>query len=163
MHQYMIFLAQGKNDFDLTFYAFKVAKEKEILTIFNPAPASIEQQKIPPYIDILIPNETEYDTLKDLPEFKNIPTLIITLGEQGVKIIHQNKETHIPARKIQVVDTTAAGDTFVGVFAEQLQEGKDIIESAKVASIAATLTCTKQGAINSILKREDVFSFIVEN
>lgn len=152
-----IFLAQSENDLDLTFYAFKEAKEKKMLTIFNPAPAFIEQQKILPYIDILIPNETEYDTLKDLKEFKNISTLIITLGEQGVKVIQNNQEIHIPARKIQVVDTTAAGDTFVGVFTEQLQEGKDIIESARVASIAATLTCTKQGAINSIPYRKDVF------
>ena len=138
MHQYMIFLAKGKNDLDQTFYAFKEAKEKKMLTIFNPAPASIEQQKILPYIDILIPNKTEFDTLKDLEGFKNIPTLIITLGEKGVKIIQNNKETHIPARMIQVVETTAAGDTFVGVFTEQLQEGKDIIESARVASIAVT-------------------------
>ena len=151
-----IFLAQGENDLDLTHYAFKLAKEKKMLTIFNPAPASIEQQKILPYIDILIPNETEYDTLKDLKEFKNIPTLIITLGEQGVKVIQNNQETHIPARKIKVVDTTAAGDTFVGVFTEQLQEEKDIIESARVASIAATLTCTKQGALPSIPSRTEI-------
>ena len=131
-----------------------------MLTIFNPAPASIEQQKILPYIDILIPNKTEFDTSKDLEGFKNIPTLTITLGEQGVKIIHQNKETHIPARKIQAVDTTAAGDTFVGVFTEQLQEGKDIIESARVASIAAALTCMKQGAINSIPDRKNVLNSI---
>ena len=110
----------------------------------------------------MIPNETECGTLKDLKELKNIPTLIITLGEQGVKIIRNNQETHIPAKKIQVVDTTAAGNTFVGKSTEQLKEGKDIIESTRLASIAATLTCTKQGAINSIHKREDVFGFMVE-
>ena len=64
------------------------------------------------------------------------------------------------AYKVEAVDTTAAGDTFVGVFASELAKKKDIVSSLNYSSIAASLTCTKEGAQKSIPTLNEINSYL---
>jgi ribokinase len=133
--------------------------------ILNPAPAS---GPLPAewyaWIDYLIPNESEAAALTGL-SVDNVATadaaatallasgvekVIVTLGEQGALFASQAGSSHFPAPKVKPVDTTAAGDTFVGGFAAALAEGKSEPEAIRFGQIAAALSVTRSGAQPSI-------------
>jgi len=151
-------------------YAIEVASRKKVKVIFNPAPA----KKLPPEIltkvDFLVPNETETKLLtglevKDLNSAEaaarklaelGISVVIITLGEKGALFVAGNEAIHIPAQKVKVVDTTAAGDAFIGGLATALVKGYALKDAVKYASCAGTLAVTKFGAQTSLPTLEEV-------
>lgn len=152
--------------------AFKVARTAQKVTILNPAPAV---KKIPEELlkltDIITPNETESelisgikitdeDSLKKSADFYHnlgISGVIITLGSKGSFVSLNGKSEQIPAFKVDAVDTTAAGDTFIGALSSELNPDLSNIHDAIVyASKASSLTVQKLGAFPSIPKRESV-------
>jgi ribokinase len=83
---------------------------------------------------------------------------ILTLGEHGVIYADQQTKISVPAGKVKAVDTTAAGDTFIGYFIAQKIEGQPIENCLKIASRAAAICVTRRGAADSIpLKQEVVY------
>lgn len=146
--------------------AFKIAKANHVLTILNPAPA---KKDIPAELleltDIIVPNETEAEALTgvkvtDEPSMvaaakelhhKGIKNVIITVGDKGSFYSVDEKDGFVKAYKVNTVDTTAAGDTFIGYLASKLnQDLSNIEEAMRFASKASSITVQTQGAQNSI-------------
>ncbi len=166
-----IFITQLENNIDAVFYGLKKAKEHKMITIFNPAPAKVLDNDIYHYVDYLIINETECEILSNVyPNTEeNIKiayhalkaqNLIITLGSKGSLLINENSITQINPNKVNAIDTTAAGDTYVGVFASGLVKGKSESDALNYASIASSLTCLKEGAQQSIPYEDEVIKYI---
>lgn len=146
-------------------HVLKRGRELGKTVILNPAPAS---GPLPAewyaWIDYLIPNESEATALTGLPVdsvatadaaatalmASGVGKVIVTLGEQGALFASQTHSAHFPARKVKPVDTTAAGDTFVGGFAAALAEGKSESDAIRFGQIAAALSVTRSGAQPSI-------------
>lgn len=157
-------LMQLEVPLDIVEYALEKAKEKEMLTILNPAPAVPLSPKLLSYVDIITPNETETEILTGIAQKSvveqalavkkfysyGIKNVIITIGSRGAVCSHSQEITEIPPEKVKVVDTTSAGDTFVGAVAVMLQSGKNIVEACKFASLASSITITREGAASSI-------------
>ena len=155
-------------------HALKRARAQGKTVILNPAPAS---RPLPAdwfgAIDYLIPNESEAAALTGLP-VDSLQTaeaaanrliamgagkVIITLGAEGSLFANGKGFEHFPAPKVQAVDTTAAGDTFVGGFAAALASGKSEVEAIRYGQVAAALSVTRAGAQPSIPTMSDVQAF----
>ncbi|MFJ2431351.1 ribokinase [Pseudomonas sp. NPDC087804] len=155
-------------------HALKRARALGKTVILNPAPAS---RPLPAdwftAIDYLIPNESEATALSGLPVDSlesaekaashliamGAGKVIITLGAQGSLFANGQSFEHFPAPKVKAVDTTAAGDTFVGGFAAALAAGKSEAEAIRYGQIAAALSVTRAGAQPSIPTQSDVQAF----
>ncbi|MEI5993850.1 PfkB family carbohydrate kinase [Candidatus Enterococcus mansonii] len=137
----------------------RIAKEKGAVTILNPAPFDDRIVRHLDVIDIITPNETEFEGLighgVDETELetemlawskKHQTKLIVTRGAQGVSYVWNDEVITIPACKIEVLDTTGAGDTFNGILAALLSRKTDYQEAIRLASIGASLSTTKIGA-----------------
>ena len=148
-----IFLSQLENDLDLIGYALEVAKRKKMRTVINPAPCKIGLKKYAQFIDVLTPNSGELQTLlkygkyQQKPDKLGIPVIIETKGKDGY-CCYKNKEViSEKAKKVKVVDTTGAGDTFTGALCYQLSLGKEINKtSLNFASLAASISVTRKGS-----------------
>ena len=155
-------------------YTLKRGRELGKTMILNPAPAS---GPLPAdwysSIDYLIPNESEASALSGLP-VESLETaeaaasrliaagagkVIITLGAQGSLFANGQGFEYFPAPKVKAVDTTAAGDTFVGGFAAALAVGKSEAEAIRFGQTAAALSVTRAGAQPSIPTLSDVQAF----
>ncbi|SEI16909.1 ribokinase [Pseudomonas asplenii] len=155
-------------------YALKRGRELGKTVILNPAPASAP---LPAdwyaSIDYLIPNESEASALSGLSVDSQATAeaaatrlmaagagkVIITLGAQGSLFADGQGFTHFPAPKVQALDTTAAGDTFVGGFAAALAAGKSEAEAIRFGQVAAALSVTRAGAQPSIPQLSEVQGF----
>jgi ribokinase len=89
-----------------------------------------------------------------------VRSVIVTMGEGGVLIAEGETATHLPAHRVSVVDTTAAGDAFVGAFAVALAEGRTVREAAAWGNAAGALAVTRAGAQPSLPARADLESFL---
>jgi ribokinase len=153
-------------------YVVRYAAEKKILVILNPAPAAKLSDDLLQHIDIITPNESEASILSgiqvtDLESAKKAATVIhglgvksviITLGPLGALIL-ENEEFHIvPAKVVETVDTTAAGDVFNGGLAVALAEGKSTITAVSFACEAAAFSVTRLGAQSSIPYRNELIA-----
>ncbi len=157
--------------------AFKRAKANGVTTILNPAPAKEIDPELLKYTDVIAPNETESALLtgieitdedsmiKTAEYFKNkgVDNLLITLGSKGVFYSTPNDHGLVPAFKVKPVDTTAAGDTFIGALASQLKTDLSNIADALVyAQRASSLTVQKMGAAPSIPTYDGVKAALAE-
>lgn len=166
-------VAQFETPQAATLRAFQLAKENGVTTILNPAPA----QKIDPAVlkltDLIIPNETESSALTGIiitdetsmlmsaAKFAQmgVRNLIITVGAKGAFYCTQDGYNFIPAFKVDAVDTTAAGDTFIGALSSQLKPDMSNIEKALVyAQRASSLAVQKMGALPSIPTKDQIIA-----
>ena len=153
-----IYLAQLENPVDVVGYGLQLAKQKGMTVVLNPAPASKDILPYLQYVDLLVPNETElallggYNALFDC----GVKTIVATLGGDGYEICTPTERKRYPCGKVNVVDTTAAGDTFCGGMTVGLSEGMTLEQACAIGSAAATLACTKSGAQQSMPRRKEV-------
>lgn len=154
---------------------FKKGRETGTVNIFNPAPAQTIPGNLLSVIDILILNETELSAVSGMPvdisQEQSISdaaekirngnlTVVVTLGEKGVIALTDKDVIKIPGRKVNAVDTTGAGDCFVGAFAAGIAGGKSFAESLVFGNIAASLSVTKEGAGSSMPNLDEVAALI---
>lgn len=150
------------------------AHQAGVRVILNPAPARPLPEGLLPNVDFLIPNESELSHLTGLPitdissaqaaarQFlrQGVQTVIVTLGEQGALIVQPNESHHIPAFPVQVVDTTAAGDAFIGGLVSALQRNFPLEEAVRFANACGALATTRLGAQPSLPTWEEVMAFL---
>jgi len=152
----------------------QLASELGTKVVLNPAPAEKPPACVLEKADYVVPNETEAELLTGVkvtdPDSaakaaerllnEGCKNVIVTLGAQGA-LVHDGKTiTHVPARSIQVVDATAAGDTFIGAFSVALATGEPLVEAVRFGCAAATLSVSKLGAQTSIPTREEIERFM---
>ena len=153
-----IVVAQCEIKQEVTTAAFKAAKARGCITILNPAPYQELSAELLELTDWLIPNETEFRELHGslpssddvLKNFRPGKSSIVTLGSEGAVYISPQGELHrVSAPKVTAVDTTGAGDSFVGSFAYSLASGKDPITAMSFGIKVASLSVTRKGAQSS--------------
>lgn len=165
-----ILIMQLEVPMDIVTYAADEAKKKGMTVILNPAPAVKLGQDLLCNVDIITPNETETEILTGIsPDSEveltlavkeyykyGIKNVVITMGSRGAIVTYGNNIVPIEARKVKAVDTTSAGDTYVGAIAVKLDAGVDIVTACKFASVASSITVTHAGAAQSIPTLEEV-------
>ena len=163
---------------DTIYAAAEIAARRGAKVLLNPAPAQVLKRDLLELVDVLLPNEHEIALMSGIPSqsvadsrraAENLlllgpRNLLVTLGSRGALFFDgkANQETLIPACPVQAVDTTAAGDCFVGALAVGLCEGKSLLAAAEFASAAAALSVTRAGAQPSLPRREEVEQFMRE-
>jgi len=165
-----VFVTQLEIPLETVAKGLALAKGKGSLTILNPAPAVPLPPKVLSLVDFLVPNEWEAQTLagmkmkgkKDLPAMarrlldKGPGNVVITLGAKGLYFQNRDEEIWMDAFRVKAVDSTAAGDAFMGALACGLAEGKPIREVLLWANAAGALATTKLGAQLSLPRRKEV-------
>lgn len=167
-------IAQFETPMAATIEAFKIAKQSGVTTILNPAPAAEIPENLLSLTDIIIPNETEafeitkikVEDTEDIKKAgeklieKGVKFAIITLGERGVAIVSKEKFEIISAYKVNAIDTTAAGDSFIGALSVKLQEEELSFESikkaVKFANKVSSIVVQKEGAQASLPYLQEV-------
>ncbi len=165
-----ILLMQLEVPMDTVEYAAKLAHEKGIKVVLNPAPAAFLSNELLKCLYAVIPNKTEAEMLSgikvsdletakqaaDIIAAKGVDKVVITLGSKGALIKDGDVYSFIPADKVEAVDTTAAGDTFCGAFCVGISEGLSIEDAVKMATKAAGITVTREGAQAAIPYRKEL-------
>ena len=141
--------------------AAKIGHEAGVYVVLNPAPAcdlpeEINQTEIALMTGIEAKDEEGAAKAVEALQSKGTKDVIVTMGSKGSMVYHEGKATFVPSRKVNAVDTTAAGDTYCGGLCVALSEGKDIIEAAQFATASSALTVQKRGAQDSIPYRKDI-------
>jgi len=151
------------------------AHRRGVYIIFNPAPAVKLPNEVFEQVDLLVLNETEIETLTGIAvdsasqtvnalhdlHGKGAREIILTLGDKGVIYMDQSKnKVEVPAFRVQPVDTTAAGDTFIGALSTVLRSPMSIEEKLRFASAAAAIAVTRSGAAKSIPHRWEIELFL---
>jgi ribokinase len=153
-----VVVAQCEIKQEVTLASFKAAKARGCITILNPAPYQEISADLLALCDWIIPNETEFRELHgELPtndqilkSFRPGKNSIVTLGSQGAAYISADGElTRVTAPHVTAVDTTGAGDAFVGTFAYSIASGKDPVSAMTLGIKVATLSVTRKGAQSS--------------
>jgi ribokinase len=150
--------------------SLRLARRDGVLTLLNPAPFQPLDSRILRLCDFLVPNQTEAELLtgiriRGLPSARRaaqallrerVRHVIITMGEKGA---YYDGEIY-PARKVKAVDTTAAGDAFVGALAVEIAAGREIPDAIRFANLAASIAVTRPGAQTSIPGRAEVMALL---
>ena len=153
-----IVVAQCEIKQEVTLAAFKAAKARGATTILNPAPYQQLSAELLELTDWLIPNETEFRELHGtlpsndeiLKSFRPGKNSVVTLGSKGAVYVSADGQIqYAAAPHVTAVDTTGAGDAFVGSFAFALASGKDPLEAMKFGIKIASLSVTRKGAQSS--------------
>lgn len=168
-----IFLTQLECQYSLVQQSLQYAKQLGLYTILNPAPAQILSSDVYNTVDLIIVNETECECLTNifpsdythsvhaLNYFKeNGCDAIITLGANGSIALIQGEVYVVNACNVAVVDTTAAGDTYIGALCHALLQKESIIDALRFASAASALSVTRKGAQKTIPDKIEIMNFL---
>ncbi|CAN7276044.1 ribokinase [Paenibacillus sp. LjRoot153] len=167
-----ILLVQLEIPQETVMYAVQLAKSHGVKVILNPAPAAVLPDEIWPFVDLVTPNETEAVILTSeqiagsdqagiMNELRSLTKtdVIITQGEKGVSYHLNGVEGSYPAYRVNVVDTTAAGDSFNAALAVWHGESYTLEQSIAFAAKVGALTVSSFGAQTSLPTRQEVESF----
>ncbi len=153
-----VLVGQCEIPMEVNHEVFQYAKSNSVTTIFNPAPAKKLEREFLEHISWLIPNENEFELISGMePNDDNflkfneeIPcSLIVTLGEKGAVLVDENKTHYFDAPSVNAIDTTGAGDSFIGTFAYELSESNSPESCIKKAVEKASQSVTKKGTQSS--------------
>ena len=158
--------ALTQNETNLSAAFLHDAKKRGMRICYSAAPFVAEvTAELLPLVDLLIVNAVEAEALSThegkSPEELNLPHLIITLGKDGSRYIGEDGEFMVPARKVKAVDTTGAGDTYLGYVLAMLDGGASMREAMELASKASALQVTRPGASAAIPTRAEIDQFFL--
>lgn len=155
-----------QNETNLVAESLAMAKERGLQTAYSAAPFDAQAaEAVLPHLDLLAVNEGEAKALRaHLGHDPDVPLMVTTLGATGVMMKHRDDSegTMATAFKVSPVDTTGAGDTFIGSLVAAMDQGKPLNEAAKYAQAAAALSVTRPGAAEAIPTATEVFAFLEE-
>jgi ribokinase len=169
-----VFVTQLETPLPTVEIGLKKAKDQGALTLLNPSPPVRLSPDLLRLVDFIVPNELEAQFLtrikwKGKQEIRKtadrllnmgVKNVVITLGSKGLFFKNRNEEFWMDAFRVNVIDTTAAGDAFLGALASGLSENKPIREALKFANGAGALATTKLGAQPSLPLRKDLEVFL---
>jgi ribokinase len=154
---------------DATLEAFRIARSSGVRTILNPAPAQALPDELLRLTDVCVLNQIELEMLAGQPALpfdernavqsvrQRGPTaVVLTLGAEGAAVFQGEQVHRVGGIKVAALDTTGAGDAFIGSMAVYLAEGSDLVEAAHRANAAAALTVTRAGTQASFPTRQEV-------
>jgi len=166
-----ILVCQLEVPLDTSLAALRIARQEGVTTIFNPAPA---REGLPDELhrlsDIFCPNESETELLTGMKVEtmeeaeaaarallnKGAGTVILTLGERGSLLVTENTSEHVPVQPVKAVDTTGAGDSFVGSLAFFLAAGEPVVQAMKRANDIAAVSVQSPGTQTSFPDAKDL-------
>ena len=166
-----ILVCQLETPLDTTLAALRIAREEKVKTIFNPAPGAAGlPEELFPLSDIFCPNESETELITGLPVgsieeattaarellARGAGVIILTLGERGSLLVSEGYAEHIPARKVKTLDSTGAGDAFIGSLACFVAGGKALPEAVRRANEIAALSVQASGTQSSFPSAADL-------
>ncbi|TXC90989.1 ribokinase [Metabacillus litoralis] len=160
-------LLQLEIPLDSVVEAVRVAKKHRVPVILNPAPFLVLPKEVLQNVDYLTPNEHELNLLISSYEWSDDELeqlrakCIVTKGESGISFF-EGKDQLIPSYKVDVVDTTGAGDSVNGALAVALGNGLSLKEACRFANAVGALTVTKLGAQGGMPTKSEVDSFLSE-
>lgn len=162
-----ILITQLEINLNAVYEAVKIGKEIGMYTILNPAPMCDFDKSLLKYIDLLVLNETETKLLtsiecetiheaREVFNILNVKEVIITLGSKGGYYINEHEVIKAPVYKVEVVDTTCAGDTYIGAIALLISKGFKIKDSLDFAARCSSITVSRKGAGVSIPTKDEI-------
>lgn len=160
-----------QNETNCVSYIMQQAARRGMRLAMNAAPANATLIDLPlESLSWLFVNEVEGaflagtpvpdDIVRILTERYPRTVLILTLGEQGSIAAHDGEIVRMPARAVHVVDTTAAGDTFVGYFMRGVIDGSSLEETLHLATAASSLAVTREGAADAVPAYREAIEFL---
>ena len=169
-----VLVLQLESPLEVVTYAIDIAHAGGVKVILNPAPARPLPEETLARLDYLIPNESEtalltgievadHNSAEEAAERlreEGVGTVILTLGDRGAFLVSAEESVHVPVYEVEVVDTTAAGDAFVGGLAVALAQGQNLAEAVRYANAAGALAVTRLGAQPSLPTRQEVEEFM---
>jgi len=171
-----VFVTQLEIPIETVKMGLRMAKRQGALTLLNPSPSRSLSTEILSLTDFLVPNELEAQSLtglklredRDLPKIvgrllkMGVKNIVVTLGAKGLFFKSHTEEIWMKAFKVKVIDTTAAGDAFMGGFACGLAEEKPIREALIFANGAGALATKKLGAQPSLPLKKELDAFLAK-
>ncbi|HEX2861195.1 MAG TPA: ribokinase [Lacunisphaera sp.] len=182
-----VVVCQAECDMRTVAHVLRVARRNGAVTVFNPAPmhAKVDLALLR-HVEVLVPNESEFvalvnrsprsglknftvealhrlapDRLHSLCRTFNVPIVIVTLGAQGCFVSQPDVYARVQAHEVDPVDTTGAGDAFVGGFAAGLVKfNKNVFEAAHYANAVAALAVTQHGTADSMPTAREIGRFL---
>ena len=181
-----VVVAQLECHLATTAWTLREARNAGATTILNTAPLRADfDPAMLRHVGIVVPNEIEFAALvnrvaatgvREFTEVKlaamphadlhalcrkfGVPTVIITLGEKGCFVSTANSFVHVPAHNVRAIDTTGAGDAFVGGLAAGLARGDDIVAAARTGNAVAALSVTRPGTAPSMPTARELSTFL---
>ncbi len=170
--QAAVVLCQLETPLETVTAAIELARRHGARAVLNPAPATPLPPELLRQVDFLVPNETEASLLAGMPvadlasahqaaealRALGAAQILVTLGAQGVWWQGADGGRHFPAPRVRAVDTTAAGDTFIGGFAAALASGADVPTAIEFGQRAAALSVTRPDAQSSIPRLAEIMA-----
>jgi ribokinase len=158
-------------------HALALARRHGVTSVFNPAPAQPLDDALLSNVDVLTPNESELRVLLGLApddptdtlelahrlQQHGVKQLVVTRGGDGALIVTADGHVeHVPGRRVDVVDTTGAGDAFTCALGVALAEGRSLPDAVQFAACAGALACTRLGVIPALPYRREVETLLAE-
>ena len=164
-----ICVMQNEIPLDVIYHVLELCRKLDVAMVHNPAPAVKEfEKKYLGLIDYFVPNETEMELILNRELDSDVESMarevlqlgckniIITLGSKGSLLVNDEKVYSQEALRVKAVDTTAAGDSYIGGFVAGLARGFDLERAMEYGTISSALTITKPGAVDALPYRKDV-------
>lgn len=168
-----IVLLQLEIPMDTVEAAVEAAAAKGARVVLNPAPAAPVSEQVLSNLYLITPNQTEAQTLTGVEVTdeasaceaaqilcaRGVERVVITMGGSGAYLYENGKGVIVPARMVDAIDTTAAGDVYNGALCAALAEGKSLEQALAFATKASAISVTRAGAQPSVPSREEVDNF----
>ncbi len=170
-----VFVTQLEQPAEAALKGLEIARGAGVVTVFNPAPANPFPDAIYPLCDYIVPNETEAEALVGFPISteddairaseillsRGVGAALITLGERGVYVHSPKISTLVPAiTNAKVIDTSGAGDAFIGGFSAALADGKDDIEAIRFGCATAGIAVTRRGTAPAMPNLDEILALL---
>lgn len=151
-----------QNETNLTFETAQIARKKGMRVIYSAAPFDVDAvRRMLPVTDILVLNEVEAAQLANALGQVDVPAMLITRGGDGVAW-RGDEEVSLPAFAVTPVDTTGAGDCFIGYVAAGLDQGLGIAQALRRATAASAIQVTRHGTADAIPTKDETDAFLAE-
>jgi ribokinase len=158
-------LAQFERPTALILEAFRLAKEAGVTTVLTPAPVREVGKELMELVDVLVPNAQEACELAGISDeetaaielSRSVGLVVMTRGSRGALVAKAGEIVRtVPAIPARAVDTTAAGDTFVGAFVAMMAEKMPLQRALSAATAAASISVTREGASTCMPSRAEI-------